>query len=130
MILCSAGKISLDNVFQERERLNHNIVGKRIPPLTKIKIINNNINTFVAGFNRITDSVYAFFHFFVCFHFLGYFFYCVIFLLFAEAINHAAEVWGIRCLRYEIRKFLGALCTFCLSICKLASVSSFPHTFL
>ena len=21
-----------------------------------------------------------------------------------EAINHAAEVWGIRCLRYEIRK--------------------------
>lgn len=40
------GKISLDNVFQERERLNHNIV---------------------------------------------------------EAINHAAEVWGIRCLRYEIR---------------------------
>lgn len=40
------GKISLDHVFQERERLNHNIV---------------------------------------------------------EAINHAAEVWGIRCLRYEIR---------------------------
>ncbi|KAJ7365955.1 Stomatin-like protein 2, mitochondrial [Desmophyllum pertusum] len=40
------GKISLDNIFQERERLNHNIV---------------------------------------------------------EAINHAAEVWGIRCLRYEIR---------------------------
>lgn len=40
------GKISLDNVFQERERLNHNIV---------------------------------------------------------EAINHAAEVWGISCLRYEIR---------------------------
>ena len=31
MVLCSAGKISLDNVFQERERLNHNIVGKRIP---------------------------------------------------------------------------------------------------
>ena len=22
-----------------------------------------------------------------------------------EAINHAAEVWGIKCLRYEIRKF-------------------------
>lgn len=40
------GKISLDHVFQERERLNHNIV---------------------------------------------------------EAINHAAEVWGIKCLRYEIR---------------------------
>lgn len=40
------GKISLDNVFQERERLNHNIV---------------------------------------------------------DAINQAAEVWGIRCLRYEIR---------------------------
>ena len=34
MVLFSAGKISLDNVFQERERLNHNIVGKRIPPLT------------------------------------------------------------------------------------------------
>ncbi|EDO45573.1 predicted protein, partial [Nematostella vectensis] len=40
------GKISLDNVFQERDTLNHNIVA---------------------------------------------------------AINHAAEVWGIRCLRYEIR---------------------------
>ena len=26
----SAGKISLDNVFQERERLNHNIVGKEV----------------------------------------------------------------------------------------------------
>lgn len=25
-----AGKISLDNVFQERERLNHNIVGEEV----------------------------------------------------------------------------------------------------
>lgn len=25
-----AGKISLDNVFQERERLNHNIVGEKV----------------------------------------------------------------------------------------------------
>ncbi len=63
------GKIKLDSVFQERENLNHMIVGE----FTCVLLIYS---------------------------------YPPHMCMRAEAINHAAEAWGIRCLRYEIRDIM------------------------
>lgn len=61
------GKIKLDSVFQERENLNHMIVGKSRKSTNHIAL-------------------------YVC--------------IFPEAINHAADAWGIRCMRYEIKDIM------------------------
>ena len=68
-------------MFQEREILNHNIVGMWRTTSVDIPFL------FLFTLPLISFHVFHLFIFFI-----------------SEAINSAAEVWGIKCLRYEIRK--------------------------
>lgn len=71
-------------------------------------------NTLVrVKFVKVSQTFLTNFHYFstVCVLFFRLY-WMLINLFLTEAINHAAEVWGISCLRYEISKLLFKLkCT-------------------
>ena len=88
------GKIRLDSVFQERMNLNHMIVGK------KRFIVTLSLSSFILLSLLLTFSLPPSLPPSLPLSSLP------LLPISPDAINTAAEAWGIRCMRYEIKDIM------------------------